>query len=86
MASKRNQKKNKRKDHRRHKPCPFCTNPSLEIDYKNFDLLRRFVSERGKIVARRNSGVCAKHQRRLAKEIKRARFLALIPYVVYIYR
>ncbi len=87
MANKKKIDRNrKREHHRRHRACPFCTNSALEIDYKDFDLLKRYVSERGKIVARRNSGVCAKHQRRLAKEIKRARFLALIPYVVYTYR
>ncbi len=87
MAIRKKVNKNKRREHhRRHRPCSFCTNSALEIDYKNFDLLKRYVSERGKIVPRHNSGVCAKHQRRLAKEIKRARFLALIPYVVYTYR
>lgn len=86
MARKRNDKKQKKRYGHRSKPCPFCGNPALVIDYKNVDMLRRFVSDRGKIVARRNSGVCARHQRRLAKEIKRARFLALIPYVVYTYR
>jgi len=79
-------KKKDRRESRRRKPCPFCANLELDIDYKNIDLLKRFVNDRGKIVPRRNSGVCAKHQRAIAKEIKRARFLALIPYVVYTYR
>ena len=78
----------RRRDVRGFRSCPFCSdkNNVLVIDYKNVDLLRKYVTERGKIVARRNSGVCAKHQRQLAKEIKRARYLALVPYVVYTYR
>jgi small subunit ribosomal protein S18 len=59
--------------------CPFCVDKSA-IDYKNITQLRRFISERGKIEPRRRTGVCAKHQRRLALALKRARFLALLPY------
>lgn len=62
------------------KSCSFCKK-NLEIDYKDVDLLSRFVSSKGKIVSRRISGNCAKHQRKLSQEIKRARFLSLIPYV-----
>jgi small subunit ribosomal protein S18 len=61
------------------KVCSFCVDKSA-IDYKNIAQLRKFVSERGKIEPRRRTGVCAKHQRRLALAIKRARFLALLPY------
>lgn len=61
------------------KVCPFCADKSV-IDYKNITQLKRFVSERGKIEPRRRTGVCAKHQRGLALAIKRARFLALLPY------
>lgn len=61
------------------KDCAFCKN-SLDIDYKNVELVVRYVSSRGKILSRRISGNCAKHQRKVAKEIKRARFLNLIPY------
>jgi small subunit ribosomal protein S18 len=61
------------------KDCVFCKN-DLEIDYKNLELLTRYVSSRGKILSRRISGNCAKHQRKVAREIKRARFLNLIPY------
>jgi len=61
------------------KVCPFCAD-KLEIDYKNVSRLRRYVSERGRIEARRRTGVCAKHQRRVALAIKRARYLALLPY------
>jgi small subunit ribosomal protein S18 len=61
------------------KVCPFCVDKK-SIDYKEINQLRRFISERGKIEPRRRSGVCAKHQRPLALAIKRARFLALLPY------
>ena len=65
-----------------HKPkmCTFCVEKSARIDYKQVDLLRRFVTERGKIRPRRQTGMCAKHQRRMATAIKRARHLALLPY------
>jgi small subunit ribosomal protein S18 len=61
--------------------CPFCAQKIHYIDFKQVDLLRRFVSDRGKIKARRKAGTCAKHQRRLAVAIKRARHVALLPYV-----
>ena len=64
----------------RPRTCQFCTDKSLVIDHKNYDLLRRFVHEDGKIRARRQSGTCAKHQRKLATAIKRARHLALLPF------
>lgn len=60
--------------------CPFCANKSLSIDYKKVDLLQNYITERGKITPRRSTGVCAKHQRRLAVAIKRARHLALLPF------
>lgn len=63
------------------KVCRFCTQ-KLKIDYKEPEALRRFITERGKILPRRITGTCAKHQRKLAVEIKRARVLALLPYVV----
>jgi len=65
----------------RRKVCYFCTEKSDSIDYKEVDLLRRFVSDRGKIRPRRQTGVCAKHQRRLTVAIKRARHMALLPFV-----
>jgi small subunit ribosomal protein S18 len=65
----------------RKKVCRFCTQKA-KIDYKDSDGLRRYTTERGKILPRRITGTCAKHQRRLALEIKRARALALLPYVV----
>ena len=65
----------------RKKYCRFCKN-NEDINYKNVDLLSRYITERKKIVPRRVTGVCAKHQRTLATSIKRARILALIPYTV----
>lgn len=70
----------KKKIYLKRKICRFCTDRSLKIDYKNDSLLKRFITDGGKIVPRRISGNCAKHQRILAREIKRARYLALIPY------
>lgn len=67
---------------RRVKKCAFCTNKNLEIDYKQPDVMRRYISDRGKIRPRRQTGTCAKHQRRLSVAIKRARHLALLPFVV----
>lgn len=58
--------------------CQFCTDRNVAIDYKNAEMLRRFVSEDGKIRPRRQTGTCAKHQRELARAIKRARHLALL--------
>jgi small subunit ribosomal protein S18 len=60
--------------------CQFCTDKSILIDYKSVELLRRYVSEDGKIRPRRQTGACAKHQRAIAKAIKRARQLALLPF------
>jgi len=62
------------------KVCRFCTQ-NLVADYKNPDLLRRFITDRGKILPRRITGTCAKHQRQLAREIKRARVLVYLPFV-----
>jgi small subunit ribosomal protein S18 len=60
--------------------CPFCVDKELTIDFKNASALRRFVTEDGKIRPRRQTGVCAKHQREVARAIKRARHLALLPF------
>jgi small subunit ribosomal protein S18 len=68
--------------HRRRKSCPFSGAGAPVIDYKDVRLLSRFLSERGKIVPSRITAVSAKKQRELARAIKRARFLALLPYVV----
>lgn len=62
------------------KNCFFCNN-KLEPDYKAVDILRKYVTERGKILSKERNGVCAKHQRRLGKAIKNARQIALLPFV-----
>jgi len=61
--------------------CFFCSQNMNEIDYKEVGLLKRFVSSQAKIIDPRHTGICAKHQRKLAEAIKRARFLALLPFV-----
>ncbi len=66
---------------RRKKYCKFCAE-NKEPNYKDIEMLKQFISERGKIIPRRISGTCGKHQRKLAREIKKARQLALIPYVI----
>lgn len=71
----------KRKIFHRRKVCRFCADSSLVIDYKDFRSLRYFITERGKIIPRRISGTCAKHQRTLTVAIKRARTIALLPFV-----
>ena len=67
---------------RRRKSCPFSGDNAPKIDYKDMRLLQRYISERGKIVPSRITAVSAKKQRELAKAIKRARFLGLLPYVL----
>ena len=63
------------------KVCSFCTDKNATcIDYKDYNRLRRFISERAKILPRRITGTCAEHQRQLTTAIKRARYLALLPY------
>ncbi|MBI4239719.1 30S ribosomal protein S18 [Candidatus Uhrbacteria bacterium] len=64
------------------KECFFCTHTTVEIDYKDAQLLRRFISSYGKIAPCRRSGTCSKHQRKLALAIKRARVVALLPFVI----
>ncbi len=63
------------------KVCRFCTDKVEHIDYKDLDRIGRFVTERGKMLPSRLTGTCARHQRGLARAIKRARFVALLPYV-----
>ena len=65
----------------RKKVCSFCVDKVEQIDYKDVAKLRRYITERGKILPRRISGNCAKHQRQLSTAIKRARTIALMPYV-----
>lgn len=64
----------------RRKFCRFCADPETPLNYKNPEVLRDFITERGKIIARRITGVCARHQRDLTREIKRARQMALMIY------
>jgi small subunit ribosomal protein S18 len=66
----------------RRKVCRFCADKNLKVDYKDQGQLKYFLTERGKIIPRRISGNCAKHQREVATAIKRARVLALLPYTV----
>lgn len=63
------------------KVCMYCADKALVVDYKDSDKLKKFVSEKGKILPRRVTGLCAKHQRKVTNEIKRARHIALLPYV-----
>jgi small subunit ribosomal protein S18 len=65
----------------RRKPCPYCRDKIDQVDYKDLSLLRRFVSDRGKIRSRRITGACRRHQSQVARAVKRARELALLPYV-----
>lgn len=76
MAFDRNGRSRKRR-----KVCNFCVDKVQQIDYKDTGKLRRYVSERGKILPRRTTGTCAMHQRQLTVAIKRARQIALLPYV-----
>lgn len=71
----------KRRIFHRRKVCRFCADSSLSIDYKDNKTLQYFTTERGKIIPRRISGACAKHQRELNTAIKQARTIALLPYV-----
>ena len=64
----------------RKKVCIYCTDKEKQIDYKDTQTLKRFISDRGKILPRRVTGACAKHQRKITTAIKRARQVALLPY------
>ena len=66
--------------HKRKKVCAFCTENVEKIDYKDINLLKKYITEGGKILPRRMTGTCAKHQRVLAKAIKRARLVDLLPF------
>jgi small subunit ribosomal protein S18 len=69
-----------RKSYGRRKVCRFCADSTLKIDYKDPKLLKHFITERGKIIPRRISGNCARHQRQITIAIKRARNIALLPF------
>lgn len=76
-----NEEKRDRKNiRRRKKPCAFCVDKNLVIDYKDIARLKRFVSDKAKILPRRVTGTCAGHQKKLTMAIKRARYLAFLPY------
>jgi small subunit ribosomal protein S18 len=82
MAEERNYRggKQERRFFSRPKFCQFCSDKELKIDYKKVDLLKRFITDDGKIRPRRQTGTCARHQRELASAIKRARHIALLPF------
>ena len=64
----------------RKKVCPLCANKDLVLDYKNAEQLKKFINDKGKILPRRATGACAKHQRDITLEVKRARHIAVLPY------
>jgi len=64
------------------KPCRFCAEKIVQIDYKDFNRLKSFVTERGKILPRRMTGTCSRHQRELTRAVKRARNIAMLPFMV----
>lgn len=64
----------------RKKVCSMCANKELVLDYKNYDQMKKFVNEKGKILPRRATGACAKHQRDITLAVKRARQIAILPY------
>lgn len=66
---------------RRKKPCPLCESGMRHVDYKDEATLQRYVTERSKILPSRITGMCAPHQRQVSRAIKRARYLALLPYI-----
>jgi len=76
-----NKKNNNNNLLQKDKYCYFCVNNVDHIDYKNQQVLRRFISSYSKIVPRKRSGVCSKHQRQLAQAIKRARIMAILPFI-----
>ena len=69
------------KNRKRRKVCQFCVDKMTHVDYKDTARLKKYLSERGKILPRRTTGTCAQHQRQLTEAIKRARQIALLPYV-----
>lgn len=81
MAEFRPRRRGQRERYFRPRNCRFCSDSKLVINYKDTDLLRQFVHEDGKIRPRRQTGNCAKHQRKLTTAVKRARHIALMPFV-----
>lgn len=90
MADKKNKRNNNRNNMDddfnpkfrkvRKKVCPLCADKNLELDYKNAEQLKKFINDKGKILPRRATGACAKHQREITTTVKRARHIAIIPY------
>ena len=89
MADKKQNKRNNRNNDEDYNPkfrrtrkkvCALCANKDLVLDYKNADQLKKFVNEKGKILPRRATGACAKHQRDITLAVKRARHIAVLPY------
>ncbi len=76
----------RRRYSRRPRVCQFCADQVTWLDYKQVDLVKRYVSDQGKIRPRRETGTCARHQRMLAKAIKRARHMALVPFAAERFR
>ena len=74
--------KNNPKNRKRRKVCQFCEQKATFVDYKDTAKLRHYLSERGKILPRRTTGACAMHQRQVTEAVKRARQIALLPYVI----
>ncbi len=81
MVKRKKQVKKPKRRFFKKRVCMFCTEKIEEIDYKDVARLSRFITERGKMSSRRGSGVCARHQRKLARAIKRARYIALLPFI-----
>ena len=81
-TSKPDSQMRRRPSRRRKKVCAFCADANKALDYKDVALLKKYVSERGKILPRRITGNCAKHQRALTVAVKRARHVALMPYSI----
>ncbi len=89
MADKKQNRKNNRNNDEDYNPkfrkvrkkvCPLCSDKNLVLDYKNGEQLRKYINDRGKILPRRATGACAKHQRDITIAIKRARHIAVLPY------
>lgn len=88
MADKKNKRNNRNNDDdfnpkfrkARKKVCTLCSDKNFELDYKNADQLKKFINEKGKILPRRATGACAKHQREITLAVKRARHIAILPY------
>lgn len=81
MSEKREERVRRFKRPSRRKVCAFCQNKEDKIDYKDVNKLRKYITEKGKILPRRQTGVCSTHQRKLAESIKRARIMALLPFL-----